>query len=248
MAEVLEAGEVHFFFRPRVEEESPQGLEDVQQFLIVLAPRDRRRFRLLRVGRKRLPDVDRRERVWAYVEAVGDDPAVVRRRLVPEVYETRTRGTRHQPAARPVGEGVYALVRRVRDTQLAYLLSTPAEPGPVQRELNIAPSARYIISVRNPEAATPRDVGLSPARRPELPPQLQERFGTRRWLPVDPPDLLDVEGVELLLIGAAEDLEPPLADTLEAEERAGDDLDVFDLLRLDRDTHPIAPLLGGDWD
>jgi hypothetical protein len=248
VADVREAGEVHFFFLPRVEEESPESLDDVQQFLVAVVPRGRPRFRLLRIGRKRLPDVDRRERVWAYVEAVGDDPVVIRRRLLPEVYETRTRGTRHQPAARPVGEGVYAIVRRDRDTQLAYLLSTPAEPGPVQRELNIGAAARYIISVRNPEAATPPDIGLSPSRRAELPPELQERFGTRRWLPVDPPDFLDHEGVELLLIGAAEELAPPLADALEAEERRGGDLDVFDLLRLDRDTHPVTPLLGGDWD
>jgi hypothetical protein len=210
-------------------------------------PRGAHRYRLLRIGRKRLPDVGTRERVWAYVEEAGADPGVVRRRLLPEVYETATRGTRRQPAARPVGEGVYALVRGPRDTQLAYLLSTPVEPGPVQAAFNIALSGRLIISVRNPEAPTPPDVGLTPWRRPVLPAGLQDRFGTRRWLPVDPPDFLDIEHAELLLIAAAEELAAPLTDALEAEERDRDDTDVFERLRLDRDTHPIAPLLGGDW-
>jgi hypothetical protein len=247
VAGVLEAGEIHFFFRPRVEEGSPAGLGDVQQFLVVLVPRGTGRFRLLRVGRKRLPDAARHERVWAYVEAAGADPAAVRPRLLAAVYDTATRGTRHQPAARPVGEGVYALLRGDRDTQLAYLLVTPAEPGPVQHELNVTAEARLIVSVRNPEAATPADVGLSPGRRPELPADLQARFGTRRWAPVDPPALLDIEGVELLLIAVAAALDPALTGALEAEERRGDDVDVFDRLRLDRDAHPIVPLLAGDW-
>jgi hypothetical protein len=64
---ILESGEVHFFFRPRVEEEAPAGLGDVQQFLVALVPRGARRYRLLRIGRKRLPDVGTRERGWAYV-------------------------------------------------------------------------------------------------------------------------------------------------------------------------------------
>jgi len=247
VAEVVEAGEIHFFFRPRVEEGSPAGLGDVQQFLVVLVPRGTGRFRLLRVGRKRLPDTARRERVWAYVEAAGTDPAAVRPRLLASVYGTATRGTRHQPPARPVGEGVYALLRGDRDTRLAYLLATPAEPGPVQRELNVTAAGHLVVSVRNPQAPTPRDVGLAPGRRPDLPADLQARFGTRRWGPVDPPALLDIEGVELLLIGVAEALDPGLTGALEAEERRGDDADVFDRLRLDRDAHPIVPLLAGDW-
>jgi hypothetical protein len=35
----LEEGDIFFFYRPRVEEEHPEGLGDVQRFGLVLRPR-----------------------------------------------------------------------------------------------------------------------------------------------------------------------------------------------------------------
>lgn len=248
MAEVIEAGDIHFFYRPKVEEESPEGLDDVQQFLVALAPRERRRFRLLRIGRKRLPDVEDHERLWAYVEAVGDTPEEILDRLGAEDYETKTRGRRHQPAARVAGEGVYALVRDGRETELAYSLELPHSPGPVQEELNIAPEARFVLSVRNPEATAPRNAGLGRGRQADFPEELRERFGGRRWVAVDPPEFLDHEGAELLFIGAAEDPGPTAAEELDPGEPKPAEADVFTRLRLDRDEFPVTPLLDGEWD
>jgi len=57
---VLERGDVFFFYRPRVEREEADDLEDVQRFFLVLRPDGRQRFRELVVGRKRLPDPEQR--------------------------------------------------------------------------------------------------------------------------------------------------------------------------------------------
>jgi hypothetical protein len=59
-------------------------------------------------------------------------------------------------------------------------------------------------------------------QRAELAPHLRERFGTRRWAPVDTPELLDHDGVELVLIGATADVRGELRIALDAEaERPG---------------------------
>lgn len=61
--ETMETGDIHFLYRPVVEEEEPEGLGDVQNFFVVLHPRGRDHLRLLVVGRKRLPDVGETERL-----------------------------------------------------------------------------------------------------------------------------------------------------------------------------------------
>jgi hypothetical protein len=52
-ARVLERGDIFFLYRPRVGEDQPAGLVDVQRFFIVLRPQHGA-CRLLVVGRKRL--------------------------------------------------------------------------------------------------------------------------------------------------------------------------------------------------
>ncbi|MDP8978828.1 MAG: hypothetical protein M3N17_09720 [Actinomycetota bacterium] len=247
MSEILESGDIQFFFRPVVEEESPEGLADVQQFTVVLSPHDQTRHRMLVVGRKRLPDIADNEPLWAYVDLVTDDREAVTGALTGEQYRTKTRGERHQPAARPAGEGVYAL-EADGDVRLAYLLELPDDPGPVQQVLDIAPQARYVLQVKNPEVGAPAGVGLPPQRRPEFPPRLSQHIGDRRWVPADPREFLDYEGAELLLIGAAEDPGDPARSQLEAEDEDSHSADVFQRLRLRRDKHPVRPLLEGSWD
>ena len=52
-------------------------------------------------------------------------------------------------------------------------------------------------------------------RRAEFPAHLQGAFGSRRYAPLDPPDLLNYEGCELLLIAASDDVEDELGLQLE---------------------------------
>lgn len=117
--------------------------------------------------------------LWATVAAVGNDKSELRESLGPSTYETKTRGsclfpwpfsggaerwitgTRHQPAARPVGVGAYVLHSKPSSggtggtTHLAYVLATPStdtdgdEVGKVQKDLNIYQEAS--VTVRTAE-------------------------------------------------------------------------------------------------
>lgn len=242
--ETLETGDIFFFYRPRVEERSPEALEDVQNFAVVLRPRGDGPLRMLIIGRKRLPDIDDTEPLWGFVRRVSSDSEELRADLEPERYETKTRGERFQPGSRPAGEGGYAIVRRGRDVFLAYRLERPQETGDVQQELNIAPEAMYVFSVKNPRASAPPQAGLPPEQRADYPIPLQEEFDGRRWLPADPIELIDHEGAEILLIGAREDVED-VEDVAPLESL--DEAEVADVLGLDRDTHPLEPLFRGEW-
>jgi hypothetical protein len=244
---ILERGDVLFFYRPRVEHAQAQGPDDVQRLLVVLEPDGSTRSRMLVVGRKRLPDPARHERAWAVVAEVADRPDELREDLGRREYVTKTRGRRTQPEARPAGAGRYAIVDHGGHTHLAYALDLPPEPGDVQRALNIRREASFIIAVRNPDAPTPAGTGLDPRRRARLPKRLQERFGGRRFVRLDPPAFLDREGVELVLIGAAEDAQAELGIDLEAGAGELDLTDVVRELRLPQDQRVVEPLRHGRW-
>ncbi|MDP8962166.1 MAG: hypothetical protein M3N32_11200 [Actinomycetota bacterium] len=247
MSEVLERGDVYFLYRPATDIASPDGLYDVADLHLVFKPHDRRLYRLLTVGKKRLPDWQAEgERFWGYVAFVTDDAEALAERLGPRSYTTETLGERTRHAVRPAGAGAYALLRRSRHTELAYVLELPEESGEVQEALNIRPEGSVVLAVKNPRAASPPDVGLPEHSVAEFPAELQERFEGRRWLAVDPPSFLDHRGAELLLVGETADLDDREVE-LELQGALDDPEEVFKQLRLDRHTHPTAPLLEGQW-
>jgi hypothetical protein len=247
MSDELERGDVYFFYRPRVGATEVDDLQDVQRFFFVLQPDGTGHFRRLIVGRKRLPDPEQHERVWAFVADVGDDPTLLRAEVAPAEYPTTTRGWRREPGARPAGEGRYALVEHERHTHLAYVLELPAEPGPVQQAFRIGKQASYIAAVRNPEAPAPAGVGLPPGRRPHLPDEFRQRFGGRRFIPVNPPDLLDYVGAEIVLIGASWDVGGELGIELDAERERVETAEIFARLGLRPEELSIDPLVRGTW-
>jgi hypothetical protein len=85
------------------------------------------------------------------------------KKLDAEVYTTKTRGERHISGARPVAEGVYALVRYHDHVHLgysplfsslnvsAYVLELPDEPNEVQKAFNIGKEGSFVLQVKNPE-------------------------------------------------------------------------------------------------
>ena len=199
---LLERGDLYFFYRPDVDEEAPQGLLDVRRFHVVLRPEGKDVFRLITIGRKKLPDAaEGSQNHWGFVERVFRDAEELREALSGSTYETETVGERRLPEARPVGEGVYAMVRHGRSTVLAYALELPNEIGEVQKAFHIEHEGRFEIAIKNPDAGSPSGVGLDDDRRADMPEELKERFGDRRWVPADP-EFLDCEGAELVLIGA----------------------------------------------
>jgi hypothetical protein len=247
VSEVLEQGDIFFLYRPRVGATEVDELSDVQRFLVVLKPDRRRRYRELIVGRKRLPDPLEHERFWALVGVVTDDPKEMRAHLERKEYDTRTRGHRVQPEARPAGEGRYAIVlHEGNHTHLAYALELPTELGPAQAAFNIREQASFVVAVRNPEAPAPPNLGLPAHRGADLPEALLARFRGRRFAPLDPPDFLDYERVEVVLIGASEDVEGELGIRLDTRDEDVENADIFRKLRLPRTETKLEPLTRGE--
>jgi hypothetical protein len=242
---ISERGDLFFFYRPRVGRDEAHDLRDVQRVFLILKPDGRRRYRRLIVGAKHLPDPARHERVWAFVAEVTARPSELRDDVERTEYVTRTRGARVQPPARPAGEARYAIAQHERHTHLSYALELPPEPGPAQSALGIEGEASYIAAVRNPEVPTPPGAGLPPRRRAEFPPELQERFGGRRFTALDPPEFLDHPGAELVLIGATADAEAELGIDIDAERERVEAAGIFRELRLRPGEIPVDPLVKG---
>ena len=76
-AEILEQGDIYFFYRPKKAAEEVKGIEDVRRFFMVTAPEENsseksRLHRLFVIGKKSLPEVRKTEaraseRYWARV-------------------------------------------------------------------------------------------------------------------------------------------------------------------------------------
>jgi hypothetical protein len=254
--EVVEQGNIYFLYRPKVraagedegdeEEVAAEDIEDVQNFYIVLKPQGGP-FRLINLGRKRLPDIEGHERLWGFVEKVADFGTKIEEELQRETYKTKTRGERVRPAARPAGEGVYALVRQGNKLHLVWALERPKKPGPVQKAFNIPEEASLAISIANPERrGEPRTAQLSEAQRPDYPKALQEEFRGRRFATEDP-RLLNYEGAEIIFVGARDNPEEAYHIDLQPEEESESTAEIFKELRLAKSRHPVEPLLRGEW-
>lgn len=259
--EMLERGEIFFLYRPEVEEADSKsdgkgsegsevkGLQDVQRFYMLLQPENSRNRRMLIVGRKRLPEADQTgQRHWGFVDAVLRTDKQLQDEVGPEQYETKTRGERLLPSMRPAGAGAYEISRHGDHTHLSYKLAEPEKPKEVQDDLNIAREASYIISIKNPDAASPRGVGLEGNQKAELPKSLQERFKNRRFVDVDPPQFLDHEGVEILLISTDDTLQELGIDFEDSgSELEKDAAEIFEALRTGGPGEEDEPLHSGQW-
>jgi hypothetical protein len=243
---LLERGDIYFLYRPRVGTDEVRSLKQVERFYILLKPWRTHKYRLIIVGRKRLPDPDDHDRFWAFVYRVFHDRNSLSKELGAQEYVTKTRGMRRVGPARPAAEGIYAIVRHGDHTHLAYVLELPKKEGPAERELNIKREASYIVAVRNPQTARPPNAGLDPEHSAQFPEPLQENFGRRKWIPVDPPDFLDYEGAELEMIGAAEDPEKELGIEFRPDAEDEHKADVLKDLKLPREV-VREPLFSGMW-
>ena len=130
LGNAAERGDLFFFYRPDVDEESPRSLMDIRRFHMVLRPEGGELIRLITIGKKVLPNSGPTGgNHWAFVDRVFHDADELKQALSGLDYETETTGERHLPEARPAGEGVYALVRHGRDSVLAYAIELPRGTG-----------------------------------------------------------------------------------------------------------------------
>lgn len=226
---VLESGRMRFFVRPRVDLAAAERPSDVQRLAFTLAPRNGALVRRIAVAKERMPGDGVRDRQWAWVDRIGSATEVTAD-LGPETYATRTRGVRRQYGAAEVAAGTYAIASHRDHVHLLYALEIDREAGraTLLDQLCIVKRASYIAAVFNPASAS-----VAPARsrwrsrsRPRFdadadgsrcapddePPfsepsiledDLLDRFGDRRFAPLEPA-FLDHEGAELLLIGGGQ--------------------------------------------
>lgn len=182
MNQVVERGDISFFFRPAVQPaDALVTTLGVQSFFFVLSS-DQGVHRRVRVGKKHMPTQGKR--FWARVERVGSLQRVLGDLMEDEHYHTKTRGDRYQPGARPIAQGCYAFVRHDDHLHLAYRLDLVEPDSPEE--------------VRPPEAAS--HVVLfeaSPRKR-------------ATWTTVGEPSRLDLQGEELVLVGVDEEPEREL--------------------------------------
>jgi hypothetical protein len=145
--QMLEYGDIYFFYRPKVGSEQVKSINDVRRFFMVMAPEGRQQkqskqkqkqkqlYRLFVIGKKSLPEIRKSEartseRYWARVGGIFQDANELTKELLSDEF-------RQGDVARPVGEGKYAIVKHQTHAELAYILEIPNEPGQAQNELGI---------------------------------------------------------------------------------------------------------------
>jgi hypothetical protein len=244
---ILEQGDIFFLYRPKVNVQLARGIEDIQRFYVILKPSGMILFRRIIVGEKRLPDVGEFERAWGFVDRVSGDPEEIEDELDSQRYQTKTHGERVEPAARPAGEGIYAIVRHGEHTHIAYILELPRKSGEVQRELNIRKQGSIIVTVKNPKMDSPPQAGLPEMKKPKYPATLQRNFSGKRFTNLDPPEFLDYPGTELVLVGVPADVTRELGIKLHPRHKDEETAAIFSQLKMEKDLHPTAPLISGKW-
>ncbi|KAK8919202.1 hypothetical protein KSP39_PZI021072 [Platanthera zijinensis] len=213
-------------------------------------------LRFIVMGRKSLPDPSQRSKpYWGFVEIITQKAEDIKAALKGEEYDTATRGHRRQEPARALAEGVYRFLRHQlgggMHTHLIYKLELPTEDerNEPQEELNVEREGSFIIQIKNPEhpGRSGGFRGLQRKRRAAFPASLQGRFGGHRYTPADPPDFLNYEGCEFLLISASDDIEEELGLDLVPEQEAAAS-SCSDLIYLFGDGEVDSkPLFEGSW-
>lgn len=252
---ILEKGIIYFFIRGRVGIDEPSDVSEVKRSYMILRPlaadaklgdgtlADAGNARLIAVPKKVFPRSGK-ERWIAFVEKANASLSAIKEEfLAAEDYKTKTAGTRHNPAAKPAAEGVYAMTTTGRESHLAYVVTLPDKLGEVQSELGIKEKGSWIVSTRNPKFDAPRGTALP--KGAEYPKDVQDEFRALRWLPSRPRHL-DFVNTQFLLVGESSGIEkatePQKKDKKEGKEDPADELEKLE----DEDTHRMKALEGDD--
>jgi hypothetical protein len=216
VATTIEQGSVTILYRPRVEQQAPTDLGDVQRLLVLLSPDGGAFDRLIAVGRKRLPRSARRDRFWGFVDLVLT-PYDMNAALGAQVYGTRTRGLRHLPAARAFASGTYDIATHRDHAHLRWHVQRITDADPIAFEVDVENDADYIVTIANPDpvawglleppdlqTALFDDLELHVTIPSPFPPALQQRFGDRRFAHLDSAEWLDHPGAELVFVGSGD--------------------------------------------
>ena len=189
MVEVLERGDISFFWKPSVVPADAlpgEVTSGVQAFFLVLSSGGR--HRRMRIGKKRLP-ARTGERLWARIERTGSLDRVIGDQVETERYTTKTRGERLQPGAELIARGCYAFVQHESEhdshCHLVYRVDH-SELGICPDEVRVPEAGSYIVLFERPAP------------------------GRAVWTTVGSPTLLDEQGAECVLVGADDEPEREL--------------------------------------
>ena len=250
--EILEQGDIFFFYRPKVRSEQVRGIEDIRRFFMVLAPDEEQElgkiYRLFVIGKKSLPEIRESEarsseRYWARVGGIFEDPKELANDLQSDEF-------RKGDAARPVGEGKYAIIKHRDHAELAYILELPKEPGEAQKELGIEKEASYIITVINPNKPAPKGYP-SAEESPTYPDSVLKEFSANEdFIPQSKNlKLIDYQNAQIILIGSREGrdvIKNEMAIEIEENENQQEQTaEIFTKLKIQRDKVPTKPLIEG---
>ncbi len=263
--EVLEQGDIYFFYRPKKNSQEVKGIEDVRRFFMVTSPEtgsntnskksgsrskveENQFYRLFVIGKKSLPEIRKSEarsseRYWARVGGIFEDKNELTKELFSDEF-------RKGDAARPVGAGKYVIVRHQNHAEIAYILETPEKPGEAQQELGIEKEASYIISVINPKQPSPSGYP-SAEESPNYPEEVLKEFDKNENFVSLAKDtkLINYQNAQIILIGAREGkdtISKEFGLEIGAEEEGKrKSSDVFNRLSIRKGEVPTRPLIEG---
>jgi hypothetical protein len=248
-AEILEQGDIYFFYRPKKAAEEVKGIEDVRRFFMVTAPEENsseksQLYRLFVIGKKSLPEVRKSEarvseRYWARVGGIFKDADELTKELLSDEFKKGD-------AARPVGEGKYAIVKHGNHAELAYILEMPKELGEAQQELGIEKEASYVISVINPKIPKPSNLPTT-EEPPQYPPEVLNEFNENENFVSLSKDtkFIDYQNSQVILIGAREGKDVVKSEMGIDMKEEQSSADIFNKLKLRREQVPTRPLTEG---
>jgi hypothetical protein len=257
---ILEYGDIYFFYRPKVGSQEVKSIDDVRRFFMVTAPEElitntkrnddkekkthRRLYRLFVIGKKSLPEIRKSEarsseRYWARVGGIFERPEDLTKELLSDEF-------RKGDAARPVGEGKYAIVEYQNHAELAYILELPKEPDEAQTELGIEKEASYIVTVINPTKPVPEGYP-SADQFPQYPDSIQKEFKEdENFIPLTRNlELVNYQNAQIILIGAREGRDVIKRDIGIEIKDEPNSADIFSKLKVRKEQIPVRPIIEG---
>ncbi len=276
--EVLEKGDIFFFYRPKAKviDDGSGGdvksIEDIRRFFMVTAtaanteneqqqqfdgtnsktPKEGEspRYRLFVIGKKSLPEIRTTEarRSERYWAKVGG----IFENPQELTSELLSDEFRKGDAARAVGEGKYAIVKHQDHAELAYVLEMPEEPGEAQRELGIEKEASYIVSIINPKVPVPAGYPSS-EEPPNYPESILKEFGENENFISLARDLrfINFQNAQMILVGAREGrdvIQKEFGIDIKEEKETVHSADIFSKLKIKKDKVPTKPLIEGKFE
>src|SRR6185437_11887062 len=179
---ILQDGSIYFFYRPKVET-SPNQVKGVQLFFFVLQPQNQNKYHLLIVGKKQLPPTEKND-YFLFLEAIKNNKEELLSALGEKHYSTKTRGERTLPVSHCLGTGKYLLVAHNNHTHFIYQLINPSKIKEIQKGFNLQKENDYLISIKNPQVATPPGLGLTEKQKVKFPSSLQAKFANYSFIPL----------------------------------------------------------------